>query len=308
MRMTSKTTGRSGFLASCLCLSILHGAPPPKAASSIRVACVQMGVKPDLDRNLRKILRRIEKAAAEGARVVVFPECALTGFDRDYFLTLTWERIARGEKEIARAARKKNLYVIYGTITDSGKKRPFNTAIVVGPDGREIHRYHKMLPESWFEPGPRLSLFEIDGVKCTMIICHDQRYPELVRIPVLAGARICFSPAFEVNTLRACLRKADGYRCQVVARAVENNIWFVESNAYGPSGKNPAVLSLGDSRIIDPVGRVVAEALPLSDWLGVYDLDIRRATRGNALRSLGDSALSAWWREAVERLKAETSR
>ncbi len=278
------------------------------AAARLRVACIQMAVRPDLERNLREILRWIEQAAAEKARIAVFPECALCGFDRAYATALSRESLDSGHKAIAAAARTHGMYVIYGTITDSGSPRPFNTALVIAPDGTEVHRYHKMLPEAWFEPGTHMSYFSIDGVPCTMVICHDQRYPELVRIPVLAGARICFSPAFEVNDLAACLRKADGYRCQVVARAVENSIWFVESNAYGPNGKDERRLSLGDSRIIDPGGVVVAEAPPMKDWLGVHDLVIARATHGNARRSLHDSALADWWRLGVDRLRADAIR
>ncbi len=304
MNNAGKSRFKAQALACAVLLSQCAGAAAEESAYSIRVACVQMAVKPDLKRNLREIVKWIEKASQESARVVVFPECALTGFDKSYVLSLSWKQIEEAQEVIAEEAHRKDLYVIYGTVTDSGRSRPFNTAVVVGPDGKEIHRYHKMLPESWFEPGRGPGFFKIDGVPCTIIICHDQRYPELVRIPVLAGARICFSPAFEVNSLQGCLRKVYSYRCQVVARAVENTIWFVESNAYGPCGKDPRILSLGDSCIIDPGGNVVAQAQPLKDWLGVYDLDIRRATRANAVRSLRDSALAPWWRLAVARLEA----
>ena len=45
-----------------------------------------------------------------------------------------------------------------------------------------------------FAPGDSLALFPIDGIPCTAIICHERRYPELVRLPVMLGAQIVFHP------------------------------------------------------------------------------------------------------------------
>ena len=60
--------------------------------------------------------------------------------------------------------------------------RRFNSAIVVGPSGSVIERYHKVqLAESWPDGGDHLSVFKIDGVPCSIIVCHDERYPELAQ-------------------------------------------------------------------------------------------------------------------------------
>src|SRR5262249_56182622 len=80
--------------------------------------------------------------------------------------------------------------------------RLFNSAVVIDPSGKVLERYHKVqLAESWPEPGDHLSVFKVDGVTCSVIICHDERYPELVRLPVLAGARVVFYLSHESGIL-----------------------------------------------------------------------------------------------------------
>ena len=202
---------------------------------------------------------------------------------------------------IAALAAGRRIHVVYGSATPSPSGRPFNSAIVVGADGAEITRYHKMVPESWFAPGDHLALFEIAGVPCTLIVCHDERFPELVRLPVLAGARVCLYISYEINRLPEALRKADGYRAQLVARAVENGIWVVQSNGIGPLTGTQRV-SLGSSRIVEPGGAVVQEAPALVDCMLVADIRPDAAQRGNALESLEISPLAEWWRAGLRLL------
>jgi len=129
------------------------------------IASVQMEVTDELKVNLERILRGIKEGQAKGARVVVFPETALSGFREEAIQKPGWAAIEEAQKQIADEAARHKLYVIYGCATNSGQEKPFNSAIVVGPDGAEVTRYHKMFPESYFEPGTHLSLFEIDGVR-----------------------------------------------------------------------------------------------------------------------------------------------
>jgi predicted amidohydrolase len=265
---------------------------------SLRVASVQMAISDSIDTNLERITRGIAEGKAAGARLVLFPETALSGFDKATVEELEWERLKEAEKAIARAAESHDIYVLFGSVTRSNEARPFNTAVLAGPDGKEITRYHKMVPEKHFAPGDHLALFEVDGIPCTVIICHDERFPELVRIPVLNGALVCFYISYEVNSPEAARRKKEGYRAQLIARAAENGIWVVQSNGIGgpPGSRN---LSLGCSRIVDPGGVVITEAPELQDAMLVEDLHPAKARRGNALESLDMKPLEAWWRDGM---------
>jgi hypothetical protein len=87
---------------------------------------------------------------------------------------------------VADACRQAGVYAIVGSAWREGDKL-FDSALVIAPTGKVLERYHKIqLAERWPQPGDHLSVFKIDGVPCSVIICHDERYPELVRLPVLA--------------------------------------------------------------------------------------------------------------------------
>ena len=272
------------------------------AADTLRVASVQMEVAPGIDRNVER-MKGMRDAVAAGARVVVFPETALSGFDEATIAALDWTAQDAAMARVAALARENNCYVVYGTATPSPHEKPYNSAIIVGPDGAEVFRYHKSFPEKWFEPGDRLALFEIDGTPATVIVCHDSRYPELVRLPVMAGAQVCFYISYEINGIAGALRKQEGYRAQLIARAAENNIWVVQSNGYGPLG-GAENLSLGESRIVAPDGVVVEQAAALEDALLVYDVKPGEANRRNALRGAEGKLLGGWLDAGVDELKA----
>src|SRR5581483_6859734 len=127
----------------------------------------------------------------------VFPECALTGYFTDVISKVSAEQLADAEKQIAETCRIASIYAVVGTPYRDGNKL-YNSAAVFAPSGKVIERYHKVqLAEPWPDPGDHLSVFKVDGVPCSVIICHDERYPELVRLPVLAGARVVFYVSHE---------------------------------------------------------------------------------------------------------------
>ncbi len=273
-------------------------ASPPE---TLRVASVQMQISDDIGVNLERILRGVEEGKEAGARVVLFPETALSGFFRPTVESLDFSQVRGAMTRIAEAAKAAGIYVLYGCATENAGGRPRNSALVVGPDGNEVARYHKMFPESWFAAGDRLALFEVDGILCTLMICHDERFPELLRIPVLAGAQVCFYISYEVNAPEAARRKAEGYRAQLIARAAENGVWVAQSNGVGPLPEGERV-SLGQSRLVAPDGTVVTEAPALEESLLVVDIQPEKARRGNALESLGNPLVAAWWRAGMELL------
>lgn len=166
----------------------------------------------------------------------------------------------------------------------------------MSPRGRVIERYHKMqLAESWPDPGDHLSIYRIDDVWCATIICHDERYPELVRLPVLAGAQLVFYFSHESDLRQQ--HKLDPYRVQIQARAVENAVYIVHANApanHDSSGSH------GQSRIIAPDGTVIHEASIFKEEVLTATLDLSRARRVNATNSSRSDLLRAWWQNGVK--------
>jgi predicted amidohydrolase len=135
-------------------------------------------------------------------------------------------------------------------------------------------------------------------VPCTILICHDERYPELVRLPVLAGARVIFYISHESGVRQE--QKLGPYRAQIQARAVENTVYVVHANA--PANDDLSG-SHGQSRVIAPDGNILQEASMFAEEVVTADLDLRKATAENALHSLARGPLADWWKQGVKRVR-----
>lgn len=269
-----------------------------RPAATLRVASVQMRSSPEGPKNVARIREHLRHCAQQQVRVAVFPECALTSYDADRIVRYAADELAAAQAEVAQACRELGLYAVVGTPWIEGGKR-YNSALVFDPAGRVIHRYHKIqLAESWPEAGQELAVFPVDGVPCAILICHDERYPELARLPVLAGARVLFYLSHESGLRQE--HKLAPYRAQIQARAVENTVFVVQANA--PANAD-ATGSHGQSRLIAPDGNLIQEASIFGEDVLVATLDIRQATRANALRSLTRGPLADWWRQGLAQVR-----
>ena len=218
-----------------------------------------MKFRQTLPENVEVICRFISRAARRNSDVVLFPECALTGYNVDFRRLLRGE-IETGLKAVADAAGTHRCNVLIGSPTFEGRRR-FNSLIVFDRRGRETFRYHKihLTPRDaqFFTPGNSVALFRIDAVPCTAIICHERRYPELVRLPAMMGARILFHPNAGLDALDVSKTKRNG-RDGIPVRAFENQIFYVFANSVGPQGGK--LWSAGDSKIVAPNSQVLAMA------------------------------------------------
>jgi predicted amidohydrolase len=268
---------------------------PPKV---LKVAAVQFRSSRDLDDNVARLRGHLRRLAGQGVRVVVFPECALTGYFEDVARATTAERLASAERQVADTCREAGIYAIVGTPHRDGEKL-YDSATVIDPAGKVIERYHKIqLAEPWPTPGDHLSTFKVDGVPCSIIICHDERYPELVRLPVLAGARVVFYLSHESGVRQES--KLGPYRAQVQARAVENTVYLVQANA--PANDDLSG-SHGQSRVVAPDGNIVQEASIFGEEVVTAELDLGRSTAENARRSQERGPLSRWWSEGLKQVR-----
>lgn len=274
-------------------------APPAKSFAQLRVAAVQMRSTRDFAKNIELTRQHIEQCAKRRIRVAVFPECNVTGyFDKPYMEAFTTEQLADAERQIADACRANKIYAIVGMPHRAGDKL-YNSAIVIDPAGNILERYHKMqLAESWPVGGDHLSVFPIDGVPCSIIVCHDERYPELVRLPVLAGSRVVFYLSHESGIDQE--KKLGPYRAQIQARAVENTVYIVQANA--PANKD-ATGSHGQSRVIAPDGNILKEASMFDEEVVAATINPNIATGKMARMSISRGTLGDWWKEGVSRVR-----
>ena len=247
--------------------------------------------------NIEKIIAFIRSAAAKGADVVLFPECALTGYNLD-FRELDPQLIARGHAAVAAAARHARCHVLLGSPTFR-RGQLFNSLLVFDRRGREVFRYSKIhltdRDEQFFKPGNSLAFFRIDGVPATAIICHERRFPELVRLPVMMGAKILFHPNAGLDSLAVSKTKRRG-RDGAIARAFENQIYYVFANSVGPQGNG--LWSAGDSKIVGPDARILQLANNRDETMILTRIDLTKAGRKYAREALIQPAFlrAAWQR------------
>ena len=166
-------------------------ADEPQAAVSrdrveLGVAVVQPLVVPgDVTGNVHRMQPLIAEAARQGARLVVFSECGITGYD------LKGKGAAAAVKlDDPALGRVSEIAKTYGVVVVTGLFERFdkgvrNTAVAFFPDGRRVlQRKHNVLePErrgSGTVPAPRrLEVFHVEGFRCAMVICSDSGLPGL---------------------------------------------------------------------------------------------------------------------------------
>ena len=276
---------------------------PRQAPTRLRVAAVQMQFAPTIGSNLERIDALAKQAAQRRADAVLFPECAVTGYACD-FLAIEPEEIRDALATIGELAARYRTNLLVGSPVFRRRKL-YNCLVVFDRQGRIVYCYAKnhLTPsdEAVFTPGNAVALFKIDGVPVTSVICHERRYPELVRLAVMAGAKVLFHPNAGMDALAVSRKKRDG-RDGIAARAFENAIYYVFANSVGPQGDGK--WSAGDSKIVAPDEKVLQLADNRNENVIVANLDLRKATGKYAHRGVKQPAfLSSHWKAMVRAVR-----
>ena len=271
------------------------------------VASVQMKFRKTIEENVEWIAKTILETARNGADAVLFPECAVTGYNYP-FDTLSASQLDEALRRLSRIVKQARCNALIGSPTFEGK-RLHNSLLVFNRKGKEIFRYSKihLTPDDkhFFTPGNKLAFFHLDLIPCTAVICHERRYPELVRIPVMMGAQILFHPNAGMDSLTVSKAKRKG-RDGIAVRAFENAIFYVFSNSVGPQGNSK--WSAGDSKIVAPDSTVLALANNRDETVIRADLDLTKATRIYAKEALQlPEFLRSHWQTMLEACRRKLS-
>jgi predicted amidohydrolase len=287
-----------GLAATLATLTASGAEPGPK---TLRVAAVQMRSEQNLPANIAKITQQLAALATRGVQVAAFPECAASGYSREGVNACSAADLAAAEKEIAAACREHAIAAIVG-IPQRHDGHLFNSLIAIDAQGATLARYDKAYPtdeeKRWScVAGSSLPpVFPLGGVPVSVQICHDSRFPELTRLPVLCGARVIFYISHEASL--GSENKIGPYRAQVQARAVENTVYVVHANAPANDVRSG---SHGQSRIVSPTGAILQEASMLQEEVLVADLDLAESTGHFAMETL-KGPFADWYREAMKRV------
>jgi len=236
----------------------------------VKIAGVQMEPKIlDKEGNLRKCLNLIQATAKEGARLIVFPECALTG----YVFTSMEEASPVAEPIpgpstdiILTACQELNVYVVIGLLEKDGNKC-YNAAALLGPHGlvgkyRKVHLPYLGIDRFVNHGDIPFTVYDTEVGRIGMGICYDGTFPEHARVLALQGAELIVLP----SNWPEGIESFPAYF--VPTRAMENHIFYAAVNRVG---KERGVAFFGRSRFTYWRGTVLADGKP-------YEEDILYAT------------------------------
>lgn len=278
----------------------------PDSNNALQVSCVQLHWAKSIEFNLQRTLYYIEQAAEAGSRVVLFPEANLTGYYFPDLIQLNSGQVQKALDRTCEAAAANGIWVIAGAIRKT-QDRWLNLEYVIDPSGCITHEFAKLHlagrdEKKYCRAGNKLSLFTIDGILCTLVICRDGRHPETYRIPAMAGAQILFHPSCSSDEIDAVAWKRLSGRAQLPAGPT-THIYHCVANTIGqsPDGKQT---SSGASFIRDPDGIPLAEAGFYQEEMITAVLELPRADRSYALDSLNDPPfLTRYWEAMIQEVK-----
>jgi len=248
-----------------------------------------------------RLVRLLERAAAAGATLAVFPEMALTTFFPRWALH-AHEIDAFYETQMpspvlrplfAAAARLQIGFALgYAESSEAGgRTQRFNSMVLVGRDASVVGQYRKMhipgsaqaepgvtthLERRYFEPGNLgFPVFEIDAVRIGMCLCNDRRWPETYRMLCLNGAQVVLigynTPlVLEEAPQLAHLRTFHNH-LPMQAGAYQNTVWVA---AAAKAGMEDGQALIGGSCIIAPTGEIAALATSSEDEVIVHRADL----------------------------------
>ncbi|MBN1456881.1 MAG: carbon-nitrogen hydrolase family protein [Sedimentisphaerales bacterium] len=243
---------------------------------TLHIATCQFAVSSSITDNANFIRDFMQQAKEAKADIVHFAECALSGYAGTDFATFDgfdWGLLKSETKRIIFLAEKLNLWVVLGSshrLTEPNK--PYNSLYLISPEGQIVDRYDKRFCTGVdlenYTPGDRFVTFEINGVKCALLICFDLRFPELYRELVKLDVR-CVIQSFYNARQKGPSVHSEIMRQTMQCRAATNSMWVSMANASGWLCPYP-------SCFIQPDGRIVKQLEDHRDDMMVNTVDINK--------------------------------
>jgi beta-ureidopropionase len=229
-------------------------------------ACVQIASQPNnVQANVDKGVCWLETAVKEhAAQLIAFPEAVTTGWQTDLSPEALWDLVDEPggviTRDIQAAARSLGVHVIWPSYRRGAVRgEVYNSAILIGPDGRVLGVYDKTHPVpferrdrgGWVAVGARADVYETPLGNLGMIICYDGDFPELSRLLAVRGAEV-------IVRVSALMRSFDIWYITSCARAYDNHVYVLACNAVGPDAHGN--YGYGHSMIVNPIAWRLAQA------------------------------------------------
>ena len=204
----------------------------------LRIGTCQFPVSGDIELNLRYIRRYIKKAASNGAAVIHFPECALSGYGSPVLPVLDWGTLAIGVRKVQSLAKTHGIQVLLGSYhRESDAGTPFNSVYVISDNGDIVGRYDKRnlygkeKRLGLCQPGTHMETFVLNGMTCGILICYDSCFPDLFCELRDQGVKLLFHSFYNAGNEGDADSLDDLILAQLRTRAADNHMWISASNS-----------------------------------------------------------------------------
>lgn len=239
--------------------------------------------------NLQAMLDKLQETAAAGATLIVFPECALTGYCFDSVeeaLPFAQTLPGPATEQFTKVCRELSVFAVFGLL-EKEDDRLFNAAALVGPSGligtyRKVHLPYLGIDMKTTYGDQPFAVFDIGDVKVGLLICYDAAFPEASRALALLGADIIVLPT----------NWPPGAECvaehTLNTRAMENAVFFMAVNRVGEERGFPFI---GRSRICGPSGCTLASTESTQPTILYADIDPQQSRNKRVTRVPGKHAI-----------------
>lgn len=242
--------------------------------------CQMMVVKSTKEENIKKAQNMICEAADKGAKIVALPEMFNCPYNNKHFREYA-EAFPEGEtiKMLSSTAKDKNIYLIGGSIPEIEDDKIYNTSFIFDNKGELIGKHRKVhlfdidikngvrfMESEVLSSGSDITLVDSPWGKVGVAICYDIRFPEIIRIMALKGAKIIFIPAaFNMTTGPA------HWETLFKSRALDNQLYIA---GISPArNTNYSYVAYGNSLITNPWGDIIAK-LDEKEGILIQDIDL----------------------------------
>lgn len=212
----------------------------------MKIGAYQFAVSNNINQNMEVIGKAIVQASQEGVKLLVFPECALTGYpprDMESASLVSFDELDCAYEQIQKTVNENAVNIIAGTITRENGGY-YNSAVAFTPY-RERQVYHKRALWGWdrenFTAGNNNGIFDIEGVKVGVRICFEVRFPEFFRELYKERTDLNIILFYDVTDFDD-LKRYEMIKAHVITRAVENVTCTLCVNSIFPYQSAPTAL------------------------------------------------------------------
>ena len=257
--------------------------------SVVRIGLIQTSVSTDIEKNVKKTIERIRKAARSGAQVICLQELYRTKYfptDESEVAHLA-ETIPWFHRSAGTDREKLNVVIVAPVFEVDAKGKYYNSAAVIDADGTLLGAYRKIhIPhdpffyeQSYFELGNQgYRVFKTRYVNLAVLICYDQWFPEAARVVALDGADLIFYPTAIGYLKGDPLPHSDWLNAWITiqrAHAIANFVHVAVVNRVGVEGP---IKFWGSSFVADAFGKILKKAGDKEQIL-IADMDISQNAR-----------------------------